>query len=356
MIPKKLLIVLVGTSLILCSCHNNPMNAEPEPGKRNYVWELDTLNMPMNYISSVWGAAPDNVWAIGHGGTQDDRLLHYDGAQWSTYTKETIWCSGLILYGFSEYDVWMGGGAGWLASGAGIWHYDGVEWKQNYVYSIDEDYWDITVEDIWGTSPNDIYACGIIVFDDGKNGIFRGFALHYDGKNWREIARADFNSQFLTIRKEDDNVYVFSYGINYETGDGDLEFHQVKGNELRQIFSKKESEINWAGLSSINSKVNFIIENDVFQYKNKKFTKFISIDSEKFYWNICGRHEYDIFIAMSDGIAHYNGTDIEYIYRFPSERMSIIGQPLILEKDIFYGIWCTDTQFYNIVLHGTLNE
>ncbi|BFN38195.1 hypothetical protein FMIA91_20740 [Fidelibacter multiformis] len=356
MIRKTCLIVSMITLLALCSCEDNPseFEPEPEPGKRNYVWTLDTLDMPMNYISSVWGASPDDVWAVGGGGTQYDRLLHYDGTEWTTYTNETIWCSGFTLFGFSADDVWMGGGAGWLEHGAGIWHYDGAEWKQNYVYSIEEDYYSINIYDMWGTSPNDVYACGVISFFDGTNECWRGFVLHYDGTNWREMARADFNSQFLRIRAENDKVYVFSYGINYETGDGDVEFYQVVDNELQQIYSNKESIISWAGISSIYGKVYFTVGNDVFYYKSNDFKKFISINMNNFYRPIFGRNEKDIFICMKDGIVHYNGTDMEYLYKLPTENISFVGDPLILEKDIIFSILCPGP--YDLVLHGKLVE
>ena len=132
MIRKTYLIVSMITLWALCSCEDNPseFEPEPEPGQRNYVWTLDTLAMPMNYISSVWGASPDDVWAVGGGGTQYDRLLHYDGTEWSTYTKEPIWCTGMTLFGFSADNVWMGGQAGWGERGAGIWHYDGTNWRE----------------------------------------------------------------------------------------------------------------------------------------------------------------------------------------------------------------------------------
>lgn len=354
MIHKTLLLTLLGILLGFCFCEKTPTQPEPEPGKRNYVWELDTLNMPMNYLSSVWGASPDDVWAIGGGGTQYDRLLHYDGIEWSTYTKEVIWCSGQTLFGFSTDDVWMGGGAGWLEHGAGIWHYDGVEWKQNYVYSIQETYYDIEVDNIWGTGPDDVYACGTIGFYDGTNSSYKGFVLHYDGVKWQEIARADFNSQFLRIRAENNMVYVFSYGINYETGDGDVEFYQVKDNELQQIYFSKESEINWAGLSTINGKVYFTIGNDVYYFRNNDFKKFISINLDDFYRPIFGRNEKDIFIVMKDGIVHYNGTDIEYIYKLPSDNIRFTGDPLILEKDIFFSARLPGP--FELVLHGKLVE
>jgi len=358
MIRKTCLIVSMITLLALCSCEDNPseFEPEPEPGQRNYVWTLDTLDMPMNYISSVWGASPDDVWAVGGGGTQYDRLLHYDGTEWTTYTKEPIWCSGFTLFGFSADDVWMGGGAGWGERGAGIWHYDGVEWKQNYVYSIEEDYYAITVDDIWGSDPNNAYASGTIGFYDGENSSYNGFVLHYDGMEWREMARADFNSQFLRVRTENDKVYVFSYGINYETGDGDVEFYQVVDNELQQIYSNKESEIYWASMSNIDGKIYFLLGRKLYRYKDDRFINVLSVDHEKYFAQVCGRHEKYLFVARRDGIAHYNGTDIEYIYKFPSEGMGILGHPLILEKDIFYCMKNQGTQWYNMILHGKLVE
>jgi len=354
---KVVLIALIVIVQTFRSCQDNPIKHEPESGKRNYEWKLDTLNMPMNYISSVWGATPDDVWAIGGGGTQYDRLLHYDGLQWSTYTKEVIWCTGFTVFGFRADDVWMGGGAGWLERGAGIWHYDGVEWTQNYVYSIEETYYSIEVDEIWGPSPDDVYACGIIVFDDGKNGICRGFVLHYDGVKWQEIARADFNSQFLRIRKENDNVYVFSYGINYEKSYDDVwEFYKVKDNELQQIYSGKYGIMHGANISVIDKKVCFIIDNDVYLYKNGEFKEFLSVDNDNFFWHVFGRNINDIFIGMEDGIAHYNGTDIEYIYNISTEGMHIVGHPLILEEDVFYCMVYPGAQWYNMVLHGKLVE
>jgi len=145
-------LILIG---ILWNCKKSPVEPEkPQPGRRDYVWTVDTLDMPMNWIDAVWGASPNDVWAVGAGGTYNDRLLHYDGEKWTTYTNERIWCTGNVLFGFSEDDVWMGGGGGWLSGGAGIWHYDGTKWSQNYVYDI-QDSPLMYVQDIWGPDPQD---------------------------------------------------------------------------------------------------------------------------------------------------------------------------------------------------------
>jgi hypothetical protein len=64
--PKSFIPVLLSFMFLLIYCNHNPTQSElqPQPGARNYVWQLDTLDMPMNYISSICGASPDNVWAM----------------------------------------------------------------------------------------------------------------------------------------------------------------------------------------------------------------------------------------------------------------------------------------------------
>ncbi|MDZ7342092.1 MAG: hypothetical protein ONB27_12115, partial [candidate division KSB1 bacterium] len=262
-----LLIILI---FALAVCDKQPTLPEPlEPGSRNYTWKLDTLDMPMNYIESVWGAAPNDVWAVGAGGTEHDRLLHYDGVKWSTYKKQAIWCAGFVLFGFSADNVWMGGGAGWFAHGAGIWHYDGAQWSQNYVYDIEGSY-SVEVEDIWGTTPNDVYACGLIGFrEEGKTDFWNGFVLHFDGKNWKEVVRAPFNSQFLRIRKEQNKVYVQSVVVE-NCNDEAVTFYEVKNRELKEIYSVKLDNIYWASHNVINGKVYFVIGQNVYRYLNGK--------------------------------------------------------------------------------------
>jgi len=312
----------------------------------------------MNYINTIWGASPNDVWATGGGGTQDDRLLHYDGTKWSTYTKETIWCSAFTLFGFSADNVWMGGGAGWLAHGAGIWHYNGVEWSQNYVYDIEGSY-SIKVEDIWGTNPNDVYACGAIGFhEEGKTDFWWGFVLHFDGKNWKEVVRAQFNSQFLRVRKNHNRVIVQSFEIGDTSSAQDvIAFYQVKTNKLIKLFSTTLENIYLASLHVINNKTYFVIGPDVYEYlATGKMVKRLSFPQSEFQCYICGRTEADLFVFMKDGIAHYNGVDLQYLYKFPTARMSGVNDPMIFKKEVFFCIDNPLGSIYtrNMILHGRL--
>ena len=209
-----MLLLLSSFFILSCNPFKPTPDPEPEPGSRNYVWEIDTLHMPINYISAVWGASPNELWAVGAGGTDYDRLMHFDGESWSPYTKEAIYCAGRTLFGFDSNDVWMGGGVGYPVRGGGLWHYDGQIWKQEYLYLPDDRFYSVSIRNVWGESSNEIYACGTISYYDGVTECWRGFVLQYDGDNWIELAKANFNTQFVGVCKDDNGIFVQSYGIN----------------------------------------------------------------------------------------------------------------------------------------------
>lgn len=357
MIRKCLLIALVGATILPSACEHNPTAPELVPGRRDYIWQLDTLDMPMNYIAAVWGASPNDVWAVGAGGTYRDRLLHYDGKTWSTYDKEPIWCTGNTLFGFAANDVWMGGGAGWLAHGAGIWHYDGVEWSQHHVYNIPGSY-SMHVQNIWGTAPNDVYASGLISFYDGQTDDFRGFVLHFDGRRWQEVIKVGpFNSQFLRIRKEGDRLYVQSFRNGIISGTNADIFYEVDRNELKELYSTS----GIASLSAIDGNVYFTIENDIYRISGGNLVKVLSFDDpqrDTTVWGIHGRTAIDFFVGTRDGIAHYDGGDLEYLYKYPMTNMGYINEPMIFDKEVFYSVRnpAGGASAYNLMLRGKLND
>jgi len=352
MMRKIAITIILSLILLLNFCKRIPTLPEPQPGKRNYVWEADTLDMPMNYISSIWGASPNDVWAVGAGGTYKDRLQHYDGRTWSAYNKELILCTGLTLYGFSANNVWMGGGGGWLAHGAGIWHYNGTKWSQNYVYDIEGSY-SIEVNDIWGNHPHDVYACGMIGFHDGATkDKLRGFILHYNGKRWKEVAKAQSNSQFHVVRKERNNVFLLSTVVINHNFVG-FEIYKLSDNKLKKIYAVDRTQIHAVNMCTIMGKVYFVMDHDIFRYVNGTFVNYLTIDHENFASVIHGRNEVDIFLRMRDGIAHYNGEDIEYLYHFPRNSINLHNAFLFEKEVFFYGL---TSDFKNIVLHGRLEE
>jgi len=342
--------------ILLSSCKGTvtPIEEpEPEPGNRNYTWYLGALDMPMNCVSFTWGATPDDVWAGGAGGTEYDRLWHYDGTTWAAYS-EAIWCTGHTMYGFGNDDVWLGGSGGWFSRGAGIWHYDGIAWKENYVFSVDNAY-DVAVNNIWGCSRKDIYACGIIVYKDDVKEDFRGFILHYNGKTWQEIYRADFQSEFIKIRGFENALYLMSYDVKQNV----LTVYRLKGKNLEEVSPDGISMSGSYDFYLINRKMYFRKGHNVYLYANGAFEQKFSVPADNFDYILGGRNEKDIFLSMGDGIAHYNGEDIQYLLKFEGPNWTYLGtyEGLFFENEVFGPFLDrTDGVRQNKVLHGILNE
>ncbi|MBX3187275.1 MAG: hypothetical protein KF819_09675 [Labilithrix sp.] len=82
------------------------------------AWCPVATNVSSRYaLTSVWGAAPNDVWAAGSGGT----LIHWDGATWkptATGVRNTFYAVG----GSAANDVWA------VSSTDVIFHFDGSKW------------------------------------------------------------------------------------------------------------------------------------------------------------------------------------------------------------------------------------
>jgi hypothetical protein len=61
-----------------------------QPGKRNYVWGIDSISAPgFPYLQSIWGSSPTDVWGAGFSEDLNDCLWHYDGKSWKRATEST---------------------------------------------------------------------------------------------------------------------------------------------------------------------------------------------------------------------------------------------------------------------------
>ena len=112
----------------------------------------------------MWGAAADDVWAVGDGGT----LAHYDGATWSAVASPTTQPLNAV-WGSGPGDVWVAGYA--------KLHYDGATWAVVGPPSPIE-------FAVWGTGANDVYSAGI-----------EGVA-HWNGAAWTKQAIGTSNILF----------------------------------------------------------------------------------------------------------------------------------------------------------------
>ncbi len=139
------------TCLSVCACETvqDPAAAAHPAGASNPAvakpWAVDRLES-QGGLASVWGAAPDDVWAAG--GQQDRGLvLHNDGKGWTpveTGAKSFLWW----IYGLGQADVYAVGGNGLIV------HYDGKSWKTVQSGTTK------TLYGLWGASADDVWIVG----------------------------------------------------------------------------------------------------------------------------------------------------------------------------------------------------
>lgn len=176
-IKSLLFIFFFPTVLFLqftTSCNTTEPFDDIKPGRRDYVWTVDTLKAnpgDLFYMFSLWGSSPTDIWVVGHADASDLSKWHYDGISWKRDVTR-ISSNLQSIYGFATNDVWMCD-----APGLGVYHYNGQQWSTSYSYN--ESGTRLGLNNIWGETSNNIYAVGGI--DTISNGNYRGAILHFDG-------------------------------------------------------------------------------------------------------------------------------------------------------------------------------
>ena len=324
-----------------CKSPTGPV--ELQPGRRDYTWTVDTLNVPYTVLESIWGSSPTDVWVVGPGGDKDKTIYHYNGQKWVNDGISRPLAPAAV-FGFSQSDVWFG------SYGNTIWHYDGNTLSKFQDYTI-PNYPYAGIQNFWGDNPNNVYAVG---FADSNN-IIRGVIQHFYNSQWNIVYISPLISVyevFIFIYKgnsTDNNYYLLSYyGVDADTA----KIYEYDGNnKLKGIYSSPASQ---AGLALINNEVFFILGNQICSRQNNAFNTLFTVPGNNFLHGIGGRNKDDIILEMTDGIAHYNGSDVEYLYHFNHPNISIFGTPVIFEKEVF--ILAYDFQNnLNLIFRGKLN-
>ena len=128
---------------------------------------------PEGGARGIWGFSENDIWTVGDFSNRGF-VGHYNGANWTEYRSEYFLEKGDTVYplyavwGAAPDDVWAVGLKGTIV------HWDGIEWKKvNSPVNL-------LLYDIWGTSANNIYAIHISLAQ-------QSLLIHYDGNVWTEI-------------------------------------------------------------------------------------------------------------------------------------------------------------------------
>ncbi|MBI5479157.1 MAG: hypothetical protein HY906_09890 [Deltaproteobacteria bacterium] len=87
-------------------------------------WRREAANVPGEWLQTIWGASPDDVWAVGDAMSVGDAILHRDGATWSNMGFEhSSWAA---VWGLGPDAVWVAAtGDAWAVGAHGlVFHYE----------------------------------------------------------------------------------------------------------------------------------------------------------------------------------------------------------------------------------------
>jgi len=295
-----------------------------KPGSRNYTWKVDSVySAPGGWMNTIWGSSPNDMWIGSSGGS--DRLWHYDGTKWEPSTQR-IPRSIYSIFGFAQNDVWMG-------TNGIIYHFDGSDWTPFYTYSP-EGMGEPTIYDIWGTSASNIYAVGSV--SEGQGGAYKGFVLHHNGSEWKEILLTDFDVYLLRTRDAEKNVFMEAIKLpNGSIQEEEMIVYEYKNQNLRKVVSKTVSESETFSMNTINNELLIIFENKISKYSNGKIKEISVLTNNSRPFGIYGRHEKDLFLVTKEGVEHFNGEDTRVLFELDNERADVF-RGIIMEKDIFF--------------------
>jgi hypothetical protein len=335
-----LAILLFFSSLFILlnfsSCDEGPTEPNVEPGRRDYTWSEDTLQMGNESLTltRIWANSPTDVWVLGFGTTSRIQIWHYNGVVWEAEPIATGMIRPKAIFGFGNYDIWIG------TAESQIWHNNGNGWSLFHTLKL-EGYTHIALENIYGISRDNVYGVGYAL--NYPKAEYKGIIVHFNGISWSfvDIPVIRANLPFIHYEKSSKLYYIMGMGETLEY------IYTFDGKNFKEIIS---SDAGY-GVGAAGNYVFINSNQKVFSYRDKKVSLWQDFTGTSFIGNVNGRNEKDFINNAYDGIGHYDGTDYKTIY---TTNLDLNGYS-VLEEDIF-AISQDRASYKSIIIHGTLNK
>lgn len=344
-IPSTLAIWWAGLIIILISLRcdtTEPPGEELKPGRRDYTWSVDTLAGSNSPRFRMWGSSPTDIWATTTS-NWDVSISHFNGSTWTSYGVPGI-IMPCAIYGFSNTSILIGESAH-----GKVWQYSGNGWILS-AQLLKDGHKNIWIENIWGQSINNFYAVG--AYPDEQGYANNSVIAHYDNGDWKILNTETLYGVVENLFKNssDNKIYLQVYS------DDSTKIYEYVSEDFQKLYGNIWTKGLQSDISLINGEVYFILGNEIAKRKNNQFKTFLQVNNSNFYQRIWGRNAKDIFLLMTDGLAHFNGYDIEYLFHFTfgqSTPWTQIYGAALFEKEVFFLVYEPPTGL-SLVYHGIL--
>jgi hypothetical protein len=189
-------------------------------------------------LTSVWGAAHDDVWAVGSAGS----MYHFDGKRWQQQERLTE-ADLTSVHGSKPDDVW--------AVGVDIvLHFDGTAW------SVPLEGMSETLLGVWESSADDVWMVGLAWELD------QGVIRHWDGEQWTWSTLRGVSSLWDVWNSPDGTLWIGGSAIGgsgflAHAREEELSRASYGGKSLRAIWGSTAADLwvapyegplqHWAG-------------------------------------------------------------------------------------------------------------
>ncbi len=339
---KNAALVFLFIQLFFSSCNNNPVapSENIQPGRRDYVWTVDTIPVVNSVMRDMYASSPTNVWICGDVDNRKESVIHYDGANFEPSGVYIL--NPTCIWGSSPNDIWLG------TAVSELWHYNGSSWSK-FKTLTQAGYNDVIIQSLCGNSVNDIYASGM------ANGIddYKGIILHYNGIDWDFISIPYTRVNFYEIDLEGKTNNYFLEAANFDQTGTPERLYKLSDNILQEIYASESGTY----LGYLNKQI-FMYNSDdkkIYSYSNGNFELFKDFETTIYKWGIWGRSEKDFFCITSEddfvqsGIGHYNGSDLATLFY---TNFRIVKTIIFNEGIIFLGFDVDD--FTQVIIKGEL--
>lgn len=137
-------------------------------------------------------------------------------------------------------------------------------------------------------------------------------------------------------------------GVNFDS----TQIFEYTPESSKLLYRSVWTRGQTADISLIDGRVYFILGQEIAIRNNNQFQTFLNVDNPNFHQRIWGKTSKDIFLRMTDGIVHFDGSNLEYLVYFNKPRTQIFGAALF-EREVFFITHESSTNL-NLIYHGVL--